>query len=281
MKTANSEVQAILAGGVLRQADIYTIVQLNGATQRWTSSDVPVFLDGLSYQPVPIERSRVRWVMGVEVDTLNLTVHPPENLLVDGIPFILAARTGALKDATLLLERAYLTDFSVPAVGTIHQFEGAISVDKVTGVEVKMSVKSYISKLNREMPTRAFTPGCGNTLYDTGCGVNREARGMTGIVQAGSTRLQIKHNMSVSSQYLDFGCLEFTSGANDGVTVTIGRTNSDTLHLVVPLNVSVSPGDTFRAYPGCDRTLESCINKFSNKPRFRGFPWIPKPETAY
>ncbi|MDR5170733.1 DUF2163 domain-containing protein [Methylobacillus flagellatus] len=283
MKTIPIAVQALLDSPVqvYRRADLFTIITATGITLRWTGCDVPVKLDALTFNPVPLERGRVRWVMGIEVDTMELTVFPPADLAVEGVPFITAARTGALKDATLLLERAYFTDFSLPAAGAIHQFEGSISVDLVTGVEVKMSVKSFTNLLNREMPARAFTPGCGNTLYDTGCGVNREARAMTGSVQAGSNRRQIKHALSLTDAYLNYGAIEFTSGANQGVQVTIGRTTSDTLNLVVPLRADVAVGDTFKAYPGCDRTLDTCINKFANKARFRGFPWIPKPETAY
>lgn len=281
MKSASPAVQTYLAGNIFRQADIYTLTLRTGNTLRWTGADVPVRLDGLTFTPVPIERSKVRWVRGIEVDTLNMTLFPPADMLLDGVPFNVAARTGALNDALLLLERAFINDFSLPAVGAIHQFEGSVAVDLVTGADIKLSVKSYTSVLNREVPIRAFTPGCGNTLYDTGCGVNRAARALTGSVLAGSTRKAIKHGFSLTSGYLDHGAIEFTSGANNGVMATIGRTTSDTLNLVVPLLADVATGDTYKVYPGCDRTLDTCTNKFANRARFRGFPWIPKPETAY
>jgi uncharacterized phage protein (TIGR02218 family) len=281
MKSASPAVQAILVGRLFKKADIYTLTLRTGTTLRWTGADVPVRLDGVTYSPVPIERSKLKWAMGVEVDNLTLTIYPPPDLLIEGQPLNVAARTGALDDAVLLLESAYITDFASPAAGALHQFEGAISVDKASAVEVALTVKSFTSIFNREVPIRSFTPGCGNTLYDTGCGVNREARALFGSVEVGSTRRAIKHSMTFAERYLDYGALEFTSGENAGVLITLTKNTVGTFNMVVSLSADVAIGDTFKVYPGCDRTLETCLDKFNNKSRFRGYPWIPKPETAY
>lgn len=281
MKTIPIAVQAILPGRKLHMADLYTLTLRTGATLRWTGADVPVRLDGLIFKPVQIERGTVRWVMGVEVDGMKVTVFPDADLMLEGVPFAVAARAGALTDAVLMLERAYIDDFAMPAVGAVHQYEGALMVDQVTGVEVFLSVKSYLNILNREMPRRTFSPGCGNTLYDNACGVNRAARGLVGYVLEGSTRRSVQHGMSIAPGHLDYGSLEFTSGANAGVLITMTRNTAGALSLVVPLRADVAPGDSFVAFPGCDRTLITCETKFNNKPRFRGHPWIPKAETAY
>ena len=37
----------------------------------------------------------------------------------------------------------------------------------------------------------------------------------------------------------------------------------------------IETGDTVTAYPGCDKKLATCRDKFNNKSRFGGFPWIP------
>ena len=34
-------------------------------------------------------------------------------------------------------------------------------------------------------------------------------------------------------------------------------------------------GDTVTVYPGCDKKMATCRDKFSNQARFGGFPWIP------
>jgi hypothetical protein len=50
--------------------------------------------------------------------------------------------------------------------------------------------------------------------------------------------------------------------------------------VIPPLVAAPSPGDTFTAWPGCDRMLATCEIKFNNRLRYRGQPWIPAPETA-
>ena len=42
----------------------------------------------------------------------------------------------------------------------------------------------------------------------------------------------------------------------------------------------VTIGDSFRFLPGCDHTTASCQLPFKNLSRYRGFPYIPPPETA-
>ena len=48
----------------------------------------------------------------------------------------------------------------------------------------------------------------------------------------------------------------------------------------IALPAAPSAGDTFTCYPGCDRALLTCTNKFGNQVNFRGYPYIPSPESA-
>ena len=61
------------------------------------------------------------------------------------------------------------------------------------------------------------------------------------------------------------------------------RTISDwdgatTLTLMSPYNYTVAPGDAFTIYPGCDKQLATCT-AFGNQANFRGFAFIPSPES--
>ena len=47
----------------------------------------------------------------------------------------------------------------------------------------------------------------------------------------------------------------------------------------MPLPNVPAVGDTFSVFPGCDKTKTTCAGKFSNIARFRGFPFVPVPET--
>ena len=49
--------------------------------------------------------------------------------------------------------------------------------------------------------------------------------------------------------------------------------------LLSPFPFAPAPGDTFTAYPGCDKQLATCA-LFSNSANFGGMPFIPAPETS-
>lgn len=40
------------------------------------------------------------------------------------------------------------------------------------------------------------------------------------------------------------------------------------------------PGESFTMYPGCDKTMKTCDNKFNNIINYAGEPFVPIPETA-
>jgi uncharacterized phage protein (TIGR02218 family) len=281
MKSATPELIALLSNNQFSMADLFTITTPSGETLRWTSADIPIVWSGLTYIPVPIERSEIRLVMGIEVSTLSATVYPDAQMTVGGTPFLIACKVGALDGATLLLQRGYFSSFAEPCVGVLHLFEGTISVESANGVEANLSVRDYLSLFNIDMPHNSHAPGCNNTLYDAGCGINRAALAFFGVVQAGSTKQVINHVLSQTSGYFNYGVLEFLTGVNAGVTVTVSKHMIGTLGLAIPVKSTPSAGDTFNVYPGCDRTLATCKNKYNNAIRFRGQPWIPKPETAY
>lgn len=281
MKSANAQVVALLASNTFRMADLYTITLKSGTILRYTSADVPLFHGGLRFDPVPIERTKVKVQVGIEVDTLDVTVMPTEAMTLDGLPFNVAVRLGVLDGAAVLLEKAFIADWDSPVAGTLHQFEGTVAGVPFDGVECQLKVKSYLNDLNVEMPRNAWSPGCNNTLYDNACGVIRAAYAVSGVVQAGSTREVIKHILGAASGYYDYGVIEFQAGANAGSSRTVRMHTATDIRLAAPLGATPAAGDTFKIFPGCNRTRETCQNKFNNLIHFRGYPWIPQPETAY
>jgi uncharacterized phage protein (TIGR02218 family) len=281
MKSASPALIALMDSTQFVMADLFTITLPSGETLRWTSSDLSIVWAGATYIPVPIERSEIRLVMGIEVSTLSATVFPTADMTAGGNPFLIACKVGALDGATLLLQRGYFSSFAAPCVGVLHLFEGTISVESANGIEANLSVRDYLSLFNIDMPRNSHSPGCNNTLYDAGCGINRASRAFFGTVQAGSTKQVINHSLAQTAGYFNYGVIEFLTGINAGVTVTVSKHLLGTLGLAIPLKSTPAVGDTFNVYPGCDRTLNTCKNKYDNVIKFRGQPWIPKPETAY
>lgn len=73
------------------------------------------------------------------------------------------------------------------------------------------------------------------------------------------------------------GGLQFESGENEGRTIEIRDwiQSSRTIELFLPASFTIQPGDKVRLYPGCDKLLSTCRDRFDNVINFRGFPHVP------
>jgi len=76
--------------------------------------------------------------------------------------------------------------------------------------------------------------------------------------------------------------LTWTSGANAKLSRAIRSYTgmSGGTVLIAPMPFAVAAGDAFTAYPGCDKQMATCQNKFLNLANYGGAPFIPSPETA-
>lgn len=283
MKSASTELIALLnAGGPFTFADLFTITLIDGTILRYAAWDSDVVYGGnvFSCSGPQFERSKVRTVIGIEVDTLDMTVHASESHLINSTPWLQAASRGVLDGATILLERVF---FSAPptVVGGYINFSGRVADMTVTRTEARMVVKSDLELLNVMMPRNLYQPGCKHTLYETDCGVNRASFAISAMVQSGSSATSlIASALTPGAGYLDMGYIMFTSGALNGMKRTIKASVPGSVSLLNPLPQAPANGDTFTAYPGCDKTMATCSNKFSNLVHFRAMPFIPVPETT-
>ena len=124
-----------------------------------------------------------------------------------------------------------------------------------------------------------FEAGPSATTYEATTGTSA---GLfeTNIVQGGSTVNKLISLSAKADGYYDNGQIMFTSGANNGLVKAVKSYFDQQFLFNSPLPFAPSAGDTFIAYPGCDKTQATCTTKFSNLVNFEGFPYVPAPETA-
>jgi uncharacterized phage protein (TIGR02218 family) len=162
---------------------------------------------------------------------------------------------------------------------TIHLFEGRVAAVDPTHTEVKIQVKSLLEILDSAWPRNLYQPACCHQVYGTGCGLAR-ASYQTNATATGGTNTRINWATGRPAGYFDQGVIVFTSGNNSGARRTIKKSDASGLDISLPLPFPAASGNTFQIVPGCDKTHITCNNKFGNLARFRGFPWVPPPETA-
>lgn len=280
MKTASAPLVALLnSSQQFTMADLYAFTLASGAVLCYTPWDTDLVYNGNTYAsngPL-IARSQSRTVLGVEVETLDLVINPRSIDLLAGAPFLSATIAGALDGAYLRLDRVFMSGGSV--VGGIINFTGGVSDIIASRTEIKMTVKSDMDLLNVLLPRILFQPGCAHALYDSDCGIVR-ASVVVNTTVATATTTSVNCSLSQAAGYFDMGYLQFTSGALAGLKRTVKAWIPGNALLLNPLPAAPSPGDGFAIYPGCDKMLQTCKNKFNNLSHFRGFPYIPQPETA-
>lgn len=287
MKTASPELVALLNSSTqFLMADLLTIALASGTTLRYTTADknIAVGANTFSAKGPLITRGQVRLVRGLEVDTLDLNImakYDNAAHTIDGEPFISSSMSGALDGAEVLLERAFLSDWALAPVGTIVLFSGCVSDVSGTGTKVRITVKSDLELLNVNLPRNLYQASCLHTVYDTGCAVTKSLHTVTGNVTGNDgTGQWLQSGLSQESFWFDQGVITFTSGLNVGLKRTVKAYDAGEFSFALPLPNVPQVGDAFSVFPGCDKTQSTCESKFSNLPRFRGYPYIPIAETA-
>jgi len=281
MKTASAATIAILAGNQAMWADLFTIQLINGTILYYTSGDGPIVYNGNTYINYPvIKRSGTKLKVGIEVDSIDITIWPRSSDLVSGLPFPQFAANGGFDGARIQVDRCYMTTYGDTSAGIVNVFTGAVSDVNPSRTEIVLTVSSDLQLLNILMPRNTYQPGCTHTLYDAGCGAIKSSFGSASSVNAASTTTQINCGLAQVAGWFDGGTITFTSGINSGVSRTVKSYTPGVLMMALPLPNAPATSDTFTAYAGCDKSKNTCVSKFNRLVSFRGFPYIPTPETS-
>lgn len=290
MKPASTALQTLLASRQFYAADLFTFALVGGGILRLTSGDRDITANGhlFTSQGPRIDRqgnkAKCHWKIGVDVDTLTFDVLPQPSDQVNGQSFLAACVQGIFDGAELTLERAFMATYGDTSVGTVILFAGRVAeIDIGRGI-ANFQVASHLELLNIQLPRNLWQPGCVNSLGDTSCGVNLASFAVSGSAAAGSSTHIVNASLAQPSGYFDQGKISFTTGANIGLWRSVKSWDQGApgaIALLAPFPRAPQAGDAFAIYPGCDKTLgaNGCA-KFANTARFRGFPYVPSPDTA-
>jgi uncharacterized phage protein (TIGR02218 family) len=287
MKAASPSLIALLNGGAdFQMVDLWTITLVGGAVIRWSGGDVPIVSGGHVYALGPlIERQDISEKIGLDVTTVDMAITASPDDLINGVPIIPFIRGHGFDGANVRLDRAFLTDWGLPVVGTVLRFSGRVTaISAITGDGATITVSSWTVLLNANMPANLYQAACLHAVYDAGCALNPAAFAVTGTVGASPTPTLTMFDTSLTPPANDFaqGRIVFTSGPNTGISATVmANDGAGLFQLVSPLPTVPVAGNTFTAYPGCDLTQSRCSLRFNNLGRFKATPYVPVPETAF
>lgn len=135
-----------------------------------------------------------------------------------------------------------------------------------------------------QLPRNLWQPGCVNSLRDASCGVNLPSFAVSDSAAAGSSATVIAASLAQPASYFDQGKLVFADGANAELMRSVKSWvagSPGSIALLAPFPNAPQAGDALTTYPGCNKTLgaNDCA-KFANTARFKGYPFVPTPDTA-
>lgn len=267
----------------LVMADCYTFALRSGTVLTYTNADVPIVLNGVTFaaNAVLVDGLSFKCAVGLSVDEQRVTIAARPTDTVGGVPILVALARGVFDGCEVQRERAFLASWGAAPIGSVVLFKGRMtSIDQVGRTSAEVTVASDLCLLDIDMPRNLFQLTCVHTLYDSGCGLVKNAYGTQGAVGAAATTATIPWSgaAAVHAQ----GTITFTSGANAGVSVTVKSVAAGaSLTLAYPLQAAPAPGDAFTVYQGCDHRLTTCQAQFANQANFRGFPFVPPPTVAF
>jgi len=266
---------------VYHMCDLYEFNLMSGMTLRYADYDIDITLNDKAYLangPI-FRRDRVSLKLGIQVDSMNITVTADETDTIGTKTFMQAAHIGAFDDGTMSLNRCFMSEPGA-VVDILEMFTGEIEIKSAGGLELALEVKSSVQRLNVEYPLRSYYVECPFSVYDANCGLDINNFKKAGTVQPGSTAAVIKTNLTFAKSYYDNGGILFTGGTLKGVTMPIKTSESGVLRLMLECVATPAAGDAFTLYPGCDKSNAMCKERFANSLHNRSTPYIPLPEAV-
>ena len=282
MKLASPALIALLnSSDQFIMADLYSFTLVGGGVYRYSTAPTALTDSSGNFFALgpKFERSKTKVVIGVQVDELDVKIYPEPSDLIGPVPWLRAAWTGQFDGAVLQVERAFMQPYGT-VIGTVVLFAGRISDIDCSRTGIDMKCRSHLELLNIQMPRRLWQPSCSHVFGDAMCQFNRASLAATFSCASGSTQTVIQGPPSNGVPYLQ-GTIIGMSGANTGETRTItGFVPGGSVTVKLAFLATPVTGDEFQLLPGCDRSLATCTNTFSNQIHFGGMPFIPAPENA-
>lgn len=291
MRTLSSELSALFATrrNKVWKVDLYTFTLSNGTIVRWTGSDVQTKFDGTTWTLGPgTDREKGEWSLGMGVADFTITLYPKDGVTVNGVPVFESLIRGDFDGASVEVARGFAELPTSTPTGVVRNYLGGQVAEVIVEVlEARILVESYLKVLDEVYPPFVYQAQCLNRLFDGTCGLDASSYRETGTVGATIADNRTSFTSSVTKapafdDHFRLGRLRFTSGDNSGKAQVIKGYDAatGTFSFARPWPAAIDTSDAFEVWPGCDKTLEMCEQKFDNRSRFRGFPFIPAAETT-
>lgn len=283
MKIIPAALQAHYNSGNTTVAHAILITRTDGQLYGFTSHDVSFTMDITSWGYAEqtqfvfdasqgLEASSIVTTAGLGVDNLELTT------LNDGSLFTTDdILQGRWRNADF---RIFRYNWSASPITISNDVEtlirgtfGEITLNKET---VKLELRGLTQKLQQPIGS-VSTKTCRARLGDIRCTKDLTTFTHTSIVSGVTSNSTFTAaSLTQSADYFTEGILTWLTGNNAGVSEKIrSHSTGGVFSFILPMVRQIQLGDTFTVVAGCNKTLETCRDKFNNVLNFQGEPHRP------
>ena len=266
-KTITPDLKAHWESSVRTIATCWRLELKDGTVMGFTEHDEPIVYDGVTYDPAGFTPT---------------TFESSSDMSVDGMDIQGFIDSEAITEADIAAGRydradvyCFKINWSDPSQGILKLPRGWIGEinrsDKLFVAEVRSLTQALQQKIGRE-----YVGTCWANLGDSDCKVDLSAITVTGTVDSVSSLYQFTDtSRAEAADWFRYGLLTFTSGNNAGRSMEVKDFDGSTFTLFEAMPEAIAAGDAYEVYPGCDKSLSTCRDKFNNVVNNRSFPYIP------
>lgn len=240
---------------------------IGDATFRYTSSDADIIINGYKWKATAITDDGIKQSGDATVDTLSITV--PSTLgpvaLFQGTPpsqpiriVISAMHEGDTEAVTIYAGEIVECDFPQPGTATFACDAIALSMERA-GLRL------------------GWQRNCPYALYDAGtCNADKTAHAipMTIIANPTSNTITVQGLDAVADGVLNGGFIQWDHPQRGREYRSVEDQTAAVLTMF-GLADGLYYGLSIIGYPGCNRTVSDCTNKFNNLDNYGGIPDLP------
>jgi uncharacterized phage protein (TIGR02218 family) len=178
---------------------------------------------------------------------------------------------------------AFLVDWEAPALDFLLD---AASFGEIRRLDDRFVAETRDAFASWDAPRgRLYGAACSARFGDASCGLNAASVANSDTVTItrvlDARRFEASAAASRASGFFALGQARATSGANSGFSARIEAHEGAGITLALAPATPLAVGDTLTLTAGCDKRFATCRDRFANALNFRGFPYIPAPESIF
>lgn len=278
-KIVSSTFKTHLADEVTTNCTCWQLTRRDGIVFRFTDHDQDIVYLGNTYEAAfGYNRSAVQTSHDFSVDNLVMTgFYDGSRVTVEDL------RAGLFDFADV---RIFMLNWADLTMGDIKIKRGYLGDVTSTPSGIFETQLNGLNQILTNNVGDLFTPTCRVDLGSSGfrkCNKNLTDMTVTGAVSSLYNTRQFFSTINggvpafAVDNWYTLGVLTWTSGLNIGRNIEIkgwSQANAGIL-LYLPMQEPVQVGDTFSMYPGCNKHVAHCRDKFNNIVNMQAEPYVP------